>query len=141
MAKAWYEARPWFNRMRVANTSPTPPYSDVVDVPVPWNEVDETFGFDAQDQHRNEAEAAEAALTAAGYQIVSGWRTLDDTAKDGEDWLFLCEGTGTSQVMSYDDEATNDFPWLTLDGPSYHEDWPTHYMPIPTLKVAKEEQT
>ena len=65
-------------------------------------------------------------------EMPSGiWWPMDLAPRDGTDILVVLWGT-TLLVLSYDAE-NEEHPWLTLDGPAYHKDAPTHWMPLPSL--------
>ena len=57
------------------------------------------------------------------------WRPIDTAPKDGDDILVWGEWLG-NHVVGFD-ESNPDFPWATLDGPSYKQDAFTHWMPLP----------
>jgi hypothetical protein len=62
------------------------------------------------------------------------WQPMNADAKDGNDVLLWGPTIG-HMVASYDGELAaslgGDFPWSTLDGPAYHKDAFTHWMPLP----------
>lgn len=68
------------------------------------------------------------------------WQPIKTAPKDGTA-VLLClwgseyparEPTHPEMIVASYDEATPDFPWLTLDGANgYHADAPTHWMPLP----------
>ena len=64
------------------------------------------------------------------------WREITDEAKSGEDVLLWGPGLGHI-VAQYDTECANSmagqYPWATLDGPNYHKDAFTLWMPLPPL--------
>ena len=66
------------------------------------------------------------------YEIVATqWRPIETAPKNGDDILVAMWGN-TALVVSWDNENP-EYPWITLDGPSYAKEAPTHWMPIPTL--------
>jgi hypothetical protein len=62
------------------------------------------------------------------------WQPIENAPKDGEDILVWGPSLGRL-VVSWDEECASsqggDFPWMTLDGPSYFKDAFTHWMPLP----------
>jgi len=60
------------------------------------------------------------------------WQPIATAPRDGTD-ILVCAFGATMLVVAFDNEAKNpEFPWLTLDGPGYNKDAPTHWMPLPT---------
>lgn len=78
-----------------------------------------------------EAPTEERIRAAIAAYEQAMWQPIEIAPKDGEDVLLLMWGN-TQIVCSFDD-ATSDpeYPWLTLDGPSYHYLAPTHWRPLP----------
>lgn len=58
------------------------------------------------------------------------WRKMDTAPRDRPILVTLW---GDSHMVVEFDEATPNYPWCTLDGPSYHKDCPTHWRPLPNL--------
>lgn len=62
------------------------------------------------------------------------WIPIDDAAKGGDDVLLWGPTIGCI-VAGYDGDPDSShggaYPWFTLDGPNYHKDAFTHWMPLP----------
>jgi hypothetical protein len=65
------------------------------------------------------------------------WQPIETAPKDGTDILVSLWGGENMLVLCYNDENPK-YPWMSLDGPSYHKDAPTHWMalPMPPTKTA-----
>ena len=61
---------------------------------------------------------------------MSEWQSIETAPKDGEDILVWGPMLG-HLVVSFDEEANKDFPWFTLDGPSYYGGAFAVWMPLP----------
>jgi hypothetical protein len=60
---------------------------------------------------------------------MSEWQPIETAPKNGDDILVYAFGN-CMLVVCFD--AENELhPWMRLDGPSYHKDAPTHWMPLP----------
>jgi hypothetical protein len=59
---------------------------------------------------------------------MSEWQPIETAPKDGTDILVWMFGNSMA-VVFYDDNL--DHPWHTMDGPAYHKEAPTHWMPVP----------
>ena len=72
---------------------------------------------------------------------MSDWHTMDTAPKDGTDILLLLNSVGAMVmiVASYCHDRSNRdcWVWETLDGPLYHRDLPTHWMPLPELPCGR----
>lgn len=103
----------------------------------------------AQDELANAINASAAARQEM-RQIIdevakiilpeSPWRLIATAPKDGTEILVKVRGQNTYLVVAWDDEIWDaksgqyrkqDLPWTTLDGPNYHIDTFSHWMPIP----------
>lgn len=79
-----------------------------------------------------------SAVTIEGQRWVRApeWLPIATAPKDGTD-ILACDARviGWMLVVSYDAE---DLPvcWLTADGPAYHHDMFTHWMPLPEPPVS-----
>lgn len=63
---------------------------------------------------------------------MSEWQPIETAPRDGRDDIILFDtNSGTSIVASWDQDALDAWCWMTLDGPHYHEDAFTHWMPLP----------
>ncbi len=68
---------------------------------------------------------------------MSKWQPIKTAPKNGVDILVLLWDRECC-VVSYENNVSDaDFPWMTLDGPSYHIDVPTYWMPLPELPFKK----
>lgn len=66
------------------------------------------------------------------------WQPIETAPKDGTDILVLLWDRECC-VVSYESDASDaDYPWMTLDGSSYHLNAPTYWMPLPELPFKKE---
>lgn len=62
------------------------------------------------------------------------WRPIETAPRDGRQILIAHTKTRPvlMLVVDYDeDEEHPDHVWHTLDGPAYHRNFPTHWMPLP----------
>jgi hypothetical protein len=62
---------------------------------------------------------------------MNEWQAIETAPKDGTDILVCMFGTAMVVVSFDGDVSEPSHPWLTLDGPSYHLEAPTHWMPLP----------
>lgn len=63
---------------------------------------------------------------------MSEWRPIETAPKDGTDILVCVRDTDICLVVDWDDEASRPgWNWATLDGPHYHENLFSHWMPLP----------
>ena len=75
----------------------------------------------------NDVRAALAAADVGG----ADWQTIKTAPKDGNSILAANIG-GVMEVVFWDDEAQlATHHWQTSDGPAYHNDLFTHWMPLP----------
>jgi len=62
------------------------------------------------------------------------WLPIDDKARNGDDVLLWGPAIG-HMVAGFDGDLAasvgGQYPWFTLDGPNYHKDAFTHWMPLP----------
>jgi hypothetical protein len=72
----------------------------------------------------------------------SPWQPIKTAPTDGTEILVKVNGQNTYLVVAWDDETWDaesgsygkqEHPWATLDGPNYHADTFSHWMPIPEL--------
>lgn len=62
------------------------------------------------------------------------WQTIETAPKDRE---ILAWGMSIGHlVVEFDEAADPGWPWSTLDGPNYHRDAFTHWMPLPDPPVS-----
>ena len=59
------------------------------------------------------------------------WRPIESVPKDGNDVLIAMWHPDWTMIVACYDETNPEYPWLTLDGPSYHKDAPEFWMPLP----------
>ncbi len=59
------------------------------------------------------------------------WLDIDTAPLDGTDILLLTHDGMNMIVASWEEDAPDDWRWMTLDGPTYHRDVATHWMPLP----------
>ncbi len=88
------------------------------------------FGATDRDEARIKARAAIAAMPPP----QDGWRPIAEAPRDGNEVLLLhrYHRHGNSQIVAFwDDEGNKTARWQTADGPAYHEEWPSHWMPLP----------
>lgn len=68
------------------------------------------------------------------------WQPIETAPKDGNEFLVALWGEdfGTVQlaVVFWNDNNPT-FPWCTADGPGYHLDAATHWMPLPNPPVTQ----
>ncbi len=72
-----------------------------------------------------------------------GWQPIDEnTPRDGTDILvwMQTEGAEMQQVVHWDDMSKDDWRWQVTDGPNYHRDMFTHWMPLPASPLHKGEK-
>ncbi len=75
---------------------------------------------------------ARAAIAASPPQ--DGWRPIESAPRDGNEVLLLhrYHRHGNSQIVAFwDDEGNKTARWQTVDGPAYHEEWPSHWRHLP----------
>jgi hypothetical protein len=63
------------------------------------------------------------------------WRPIETFPKDGTDFI-VCDAAvmfGFMQVVAYNDTSPGGYTLQTSDGPSFHPDAFTHWMPLPPL--------
>lgn len=69
------------------------------------------------------------------------WQPIETAPKDGDTNILIgCFGKhwhGEQFIVFYDNDKPK-YPWQTPDGISYHQDAPTHWMPLPA-PPGKEE--
>lgn len=78
-------------------------------------------------------------LIQKAIDAANGWHPIETAPKDGTD-ILACDARviGWTLVVAYDeDDETN--CWMTADGPSYHRDMFTHWMPLPAPPVIQGE--
>jgi hypothetical protein len=67
--------------------------------------------------------------------LLNPWRPIETAPKDGDTYLLGCfgeHGYGMQFVAFWDDEATTATNhWQTADGIAYHDNLPTHWLPLP----------
>jgi hypothetical protein len=63
---------------------------------------------------------------------MSEWQDIETAPKDGSS-ILACDARieGWQQVVYWDDEAKAPHMWGLADGPHYHVDMFTHWMPLP----------
>ena len=65
------------------------------------------------------------------FKVAPEWQPIETAPKDGNDILVAAFGNSIL-VVAYDENMQHpDYPWITLDGPRYHREAPTHWMPLP----------
>lgn len=81
-------------------------------------------GF-VQDRYLRMADAAIAFLTPP-------WQSIATAPKDGTSILVYSKEMDFQEVVSYErHEDRGDWVWATADGPRWHKDAFTHWMPLP----------
>ena len=85
-------------------------------------------------------------LTAAeaGREEASRWQPIETAPKDNEDSILVCDARvvgGFHQVVWWSEgpKATG-YNWYTSDGPNFHRDAFTHWMPLPKEPALTEAQ-
>lgn len=77
-------------------------------------------------------EGDKRALVCAECAYNNGWRLIESAPKDGTQILVCLWEIRERLVVEFDTEAPDPlYPWVTLDGPRYHADAPTHWRPLP----------
>lgn len=67
-------------------------------------------------------------LLTSAEQGNGGWQPIETAPRDGEDILALHHNRSVQLVVAWDSDEQR---WGTLDGPSYHADAFTDWMPLP----------
>jgi len=70
------------------------------------------------------------------------WQPIETSPRDGTD-IIVCDAREyrpISLIVYYDDEDFYPYAWGTLDGPSYHIDKFTHWMPAPAPPAAPDAE-
>lgn len=68
----------------------------------------------------------------------TGWRPIDDGAMTGEDML-VCDARKSAEFLDvqcvgwFNNKEHPEYCWATGDGPNYHRDRFTHYIPVAEL--------
>jgi hypothetical protein len=84
----------------------------------------------------NLAEGLAAALSKAPQATrsegeIEGWQPIETAPKDGTDILVVHrENRSFLQIVAWEDGETV-FKWCSPDGPDYHENAFSHWMPLP----------
>lgn len=79
--------------------------------------------------------------------ISRTWKPIESAPKtdDGEP-ILACDARvlgGQFEVVFWDTDCVGDWPWQTQDGPAFHKDRFTHWMPLPkppTMAADGEDQ-
>ncbi len=68
-------------------------------------------------------------------KLAEMWQPIDTAPKDGTDLLVHWDENKTAEgclVVSWNDDPTRvGWQWETLDGPFYHREAFSHWMPLP----------
>ena len=100
----------------------------------PWRQIDHKAAY------RDKANAALAAIEAAGCVVVPGWRTMDSAPKGGTEVLAYQPWLKRAVIARYDDNrhCKNPRPYWSMSGRSTYDrdNQPTHWMPLPALAAS-----
>ena len=86
-------------------------------------------------ENLTDSDAETLARAALEDALAAMWRPISELPQDGNSYL-VCDARiadGFQQVVFWDDddEAVNDWCLATSDGPTFHKDAFTHFMPLP----------
>lgn len=72
-------------------------------------------------------------INGVRWSVVPGWQPIETAPKDGTEILVSDSRCldGFMQVVCWDDDRPDNYSWATSDGPSFHADAFTHWMPLP----------
>lgn len=63
---------------------------------------------------------------------MSEWQPISTAPKDGTE-ILVCACGNSWFVVFWDDKLGNTHCWQTPDGVAYHNDLPSHWMPLPAI--------
>lgn len=74
---------------------------------------------------------------------MAEWQPIETAPRDGTDILVVWNAGGIQMVVGWDEDAeatiNGRWAWATLDGPNYHENAFSHWMPLPEPPPVVEE--